>query len=178
LAELLSELVGRCRAGDASAAETLVARFWPWAVEFAAALTGDEHLAEDVVQTAFVRALGRLTDLRDPAAFAGWFRQIVRNEAMLTIRRRSVAATLEREAADDRDDPAATASSAEMLEIVRKALSVLPEKSRDTAELFYLREMDCCEIASRLSVPQGTVKRRLHDAREKLRRMLLGYFEP
>ena len=41
--------------------------------------------------------------------------------------------------------------------------------------MFYLDDMKCSQIAERLGVPQGTVKRRLHDARERLRAMLLGY---
>jgi RNA polymerase sigma factor (sigma-70 family) len=176
VAELLSELLARCRRGDADAAAILVARFQPRAVEFAAALLGDEHLAEDAVQSGFVKALGRLNDLREADAFPGWFRQIVRTESLQLLRRRSTTTALpahESVIADPRD----AVAREELREIVRTALAALPPYGRETAELFYLDELDCPEVARRLDVPTGTVKRRLHDARKKLRALLLGYFE-
>jgi RNA polymerase sigma factor (sigma-70 family) len=176
VAELLSELLARCRRGDADAAAILVARFQPRAVEFAAALLGDEHLAEDAVQSAFVKALGRLNDLREADAFPGWFRQIVRTEALQLLRQRSTTSPPADESVVA--DPSDAAGREELRELVRSALAALPPRGRETAELFYLDELDCPEVARRLDVPTGTVKRRLHDARKKLRALLLGYFEP
>jgi RNA polymerase sigma-70 factor (ECF subfamily) len=176
MAELLSELLARVRSGDRSAVAVLVARFQPRAVEFAAALLGDSHLAEDAVQNAFIKALGRLSDLREANAFPGWFRQIVRTEALALTRRRSV----EGPGGGARDAPEAPVHAAvrdEMCEVVRAALAALPPRGRETAQLFYLGELDCPEVARRLDVPIGTVKRRLHDARKKLRELLSGYFE-
>ena len=61
-------------------------------------------------------------------------------------------------------NPAATA--------VRGALAALPPASRAAATLFYLDGYAVAEIASALNVPAGTVKRRLHDARSRLRAAL------
>jgi RNA polymerase sigma factor (sigma-70 family) len=172
MGELLSELLAKVQAGDASAAAVLVARFQPRAVEFAAALIGDEHLAEDAVQSAFMKALARLKELREPRAFPGWFRQIVRTEALGLVRRRS-AQSLPSVAPES---PADAAAREEMCRAVRDALAALPPRGRETAELFYLGELACPEVARRLDVPAGTIKRRLHDARKKLRAMLLPFF--
>jgi len=173
--EVLSELLIRCRAGDESAVEELVRRFRPWAVDFATALLGgDTHLAEDAVQSAFLTALSRLSDLRDANAFAGWFRQIVRTETRRILRRRGVDTTdvATHDPSDDRASPLDHAESNERRMSIRAAIEALPRRASEAAALHYLHELEVREVARRLSIPTGTVKRRLHDAREKLRERL------
>ena len=63
----------------------------------------------------------------------------------------------------------------ELRRVVREALDRLPRAERDAAVRFYLEQQGCAEIARALSIPQGTVRRRLFDARARLRNMLLGY---
>jgi DNA-directed RNA polymerase specialized sigma24 family protein len=53
--ETLSELLDRCRSGDAEAVTALVERFRCWALNLARALVRDDALAEDVVQRRFSR---------------------------------------------------------------------------------------------------------------------------
>jgi RNA polymerase sigma factor (sigma-70 family) len=174
--EGVDQLLGLCRQGDEDAVRALVLRFRVRALDLATALLGDEHRAEDAVQEAFLAALRRLGDLRDPSAFPAWFRQVVRSQCTRVLRKRR-----ERLDPEIDDAPVGTASplaNAELEEtrsIVRKALASLPTTERRTAQLFYLEERSCADIADDLRVPLGTVKRRLHDARERLRAMLLGY---
>jgi RNA polymerase sigma factor (sigma-70 family) len=173
VAELLGELLERCRQGQADAIRLLVVRFQNWARDLAEAILGDSHLAEDAVQAAFVRALARLGDLRDPAAFPGWLRQIVRTECGRMTRGRKED-RLPKSA--DPPSPAPTpGQEAERVErdcLVRQAMQSLPPAGRRAAELFYFDDLSCSEVAELLHVPVGTVKRRLHDAREKLRQTL------
>ena len=176
MAEPLNELLDRCRQGDGEAIARLVGRFWAWACDLAAALLDDSHLAEDAVQAAFLSAINRLYDLRDPNAFAGWFRQIVRTEALRIVRKRRER-PLDREVAESADEPspAEHLERAERRQVVRQAIASLPKAGRETAEMFYLDDLGHADIADRLGVPMGTVKRRLHDVRWRLRSMLLGY---
>ena len=55
----------------------LVLRFQDMAFASAYAVLGDAYLAEDVAQDAFVSAWQKLSQLREPAAFPGWFKRIV-----------------------------------------------------------------------------------------------------
>jgi RNA polymerase sigma-70 factor (ECF subfamily) len=178
VSELLAELLERCRTGDPGAITTLVQRFQPWALDLATVLLKDPHLAEDAVQWAFVRALVRLADLREPAAFPGWLRQIIRTECHRIARRRQEPSLGDRVNASVDETPAGQAETHERARLVRRALAQLPPASRQAAELYYLDQLDTAEVAERLAVPPGTVKRRLHDARLRLRQMLLGYVEP
>ena len=174
----LTELLLRCREGDEQAYATLVRRFHDRAYDVARAFVHDSHLAEDAVQNAFLTAFCRLQDLREPAAFPGWFRQIVRTEASRIIRRRS----------DNTDGPASEnpsgdlspnsgAELTELRQIVHHAVNSLPVKARETAKMFYLDELSHNEIANQLEISAGTVKSRLHRARQRLRNLLLGYVE-
>ena len=173
---LLRDLLKMCQRGDGEAVTELIRRFRPWALDFATAIVDDRDLAEDAVQEAFIVAIQRLPDLREPDAFPGWFRQIIRTQAVRIVRRR-------RELPGELDDAVCTSEATpqerlqdeELRAVVRQALSSLPGPGRDTAELFYLEEMSCASISDRLGVPEGTVKRRLYDARARLRDMLLGY---
>ncbi len=176
--QLLTELLERCRRGEADAVTTLVKRFEPWAHNLAGRILGDEHLAEDAVQAAFLRAFSRLAELRDPAAFPGWLRQIIRSEAQLIIRRGSVVDEPDKGAVAAGLSPAEEVALGELRQIVAQSLAELPAVSRESAELYYLRERSCAEVAELLGVPVGTVKRRLHDARAQLRELLPAGLRP
>ena len=179
MAETMEDILNRCRRGEAAAVAVLVDRFRRSAVDLAAALLSDEHMAEDAVQEAFLTCLRRLGDLREPAAFPGWFRQIVRTAcSRITRRRREVPSDPADPSVGREPSPLDRVQHDELRQVVREALAELPRSMRDTAELFYLRELHHADVAELLGVPKGTVKRRLHDARHRLRETLLGYVGP
>ncbi len=176
--ETLESVLTRCRAGQPDAVAILIKRFQPWAIDFAQALLKDNGLAEDAVQEAFVSAIQRLDQLREPMAFPGWLRQIIRTHASRIARkRRDGYPVVEAQSPERVQSPRALLERKELHEQVRAALRDLPPINRTTAELFYLDERDCGEVADLLQVPTGTVKRRLYDARKHLRITLLGYLD-
>jgi RNA polymerase sigma factor (sigma-70 family) len=177
VAELLEELLARCRHGDHEAVGVLVRRFWDYAMDLATHLLDDRHLAEDAVQDAFVVVVQRLEDLRSPTAFPGWLRRIVRTQAGRVSRQRRTGAAAGRDEPDAGSSPPHHAQEAELRRLVRDAVVSLPALSRATAELFYVYELDLNRVADVLGVPAGTVKRRLHDARRHLRDQLAGDLE-
>ena len=65
----------------------------------------------------------------------------------------------------------------ELREMIHRSLSKLSKTNQETAKAFYLDEKNCNEIAKTLGIPSGTVRRRLHQARNQLRSMLKGYCE-
>ncbi|MHC5024318.1 MAG: RNA polymerase sigma factor [Planctomycetota bacterium] len=177
MAELLEDLLARCAAGDHAAVAVLVRRFRRYAMDLAVHILEDRHLAEDAVQEAFLTALVRLENLRTPAAFPGWLRQIVRTHAMRARRRLDSSNRPIGKAVEHQPSPAHAAEAEELVRLVRRALVSLPDRLRETAELFYLNEFDHYRVADVLDIPSGTVKRRLHDARRRLRDELAAYVE-
>ena len=175
------ELVRAARRGDTDAFRALYDRHAPGVLALARSLVGGEE-AEDVAQTAFVRAWDRLPKLRYPGAFKVWIRQTARRAALDELRRRgSHRATsldeLEGQASDvpaPEAGPEALVASADSAEAVRRAADSLPEHHRSVVVLHHFDGLEVREVAEVLGVPVGTVLSRLARARETLQRKLTG----
>jgi RNA polymerase sigma-70 factor (ECF subfamily) len=124
--------------------------------------------AEDIAQDALLRAWRRRSTLREVGHRNQWLATIVRNEAF-------------RQHARVRPDPTSTielyegAEDAQVVATVERAdlhaaLKRLSERDRRLLEMRYQEDLTQAAIASRLGIPEGTVKVRLHRARDKLRR--------
>jgi RNA polymerase sigma factor (sigma-70 family) len=174
--DALEEIVARAREGDAEAFGVVVRRFQDMAVGYGYSLLHDFHLAEDAAQDAFFEAYRTLPQLREPAAFAGWFRRIVFKQCDRITRRRLIA-TVPLDATAEAVQIAGSGPgrnhederTAEVFEAVRQ----LPEHERSAMSLFYISGYSMDEVATFLEVPVSTIKGRLHSARERLRTMLL-----
>src|SRR6185503_9563671 len=88
--DALDVIVARAREGEADAFGVLVRRFQDMAVGYGYSILHDFQLAEDAAQEAFFEAYRTLPKLREPAAFAGWFRRIVFKQCDRITRRRVV----------------------------------------------------------------------------------------
>ena len=165
----LDAIVRKAQEGDSGAFALLVRRFQDMAVGYGYSLVRDFHLAEDAAQEAFFEAYRHLSQLREPAAFAVWFRRIVFKQCDRITRRRAVE-TVPLESAHD---PAARAAEPQMTHDLLEAIQALPDHERDTTMLFYISGYSMEEVGAFLDVPVSTVKGRLHSARNRLRASLL-----
>lgn len=172
----LALLVQAAQKGDADAFNALIERFQDMARASAYAMLGDHQLAEDAAQEAFIEAFLTLDRLRAPAAFLSWFRCILFKQAdRLTRGRRLTNSSLEAatdvaEAGPDLDE---LVESQERAEQVRHAISALSQHERQVITLFYGTGYALRELAAFLDVPVTTVKKRLYDARQRLKGELL-----
>jgi RNA polymerase sigma-70 factor, ECF subfamily len=172
-----ARLVGRALEGDRAAFEMLVRRHLDAAYAIALAELADARDAEDAVQDAFITALERLDDCRDPAAFGAWLRQIVRNRARTVRRREKLRQTEDITlvvAASSQDDPARDLDRSELRERLESALGTLTETQRSVVLMHDLEGYRHREIAHELGIPEGTVRSHLFFARRALRDRLGG----
>lgn len=171
----VTTLVEAVQAGDRNAFATLVRRFQDMAVGYGYSLLGDQQLAEDVAQEAFLTAYLHLSTLRQPAAFAGWLRRIVERQAYQARRRQPDWLALEAlvNCPATMPEPAVLFEQSEVREQLTAALATLPEAQRVVVALFYISDYSLQEISTFLGIPVGTVKSRLHTARERLKRHTL-----
>jgi len=169
-----SELVRRARKGDEIAFGMLVQRYQRPAYAVALSVTGRHEDAEDAAQESFLVALDRLDECRSPERFGGWLMTIVRNRSKNLVRRESLRETdeLPPGARSRMPTPDRTAEAAELREMLRQALSELPEVQRQVVLLHDLEGWKHREIAERLDLPCGTVRSHLHFARKALRAAL------
>jgi len=172
--EEIRSLVIRSQTGDLNAYGQLVLKFQDMAYGYSYSLLGDFHLAEDAAQEAFIESYRNLGQLRDPAAFPGWFRRVVFSRCQRILRRKqpetmSLEGTLP---AQDKEPSEMTAES-ELKDSVLAAIRSLPEPERMVTTLFYINGYSQEEIAGFLELPATTVKSRLHTSRGRLKERMM-----
>ncbi|SFH62288.1 RNA polymerase sigma factor [Planctomicrobium piriforme] len=177
--ELLN-LVERARLGDRDAFGML-AREYETAV-FAIVLRRLRNRAEalEVTQEVFLRAMRKLPQLREPERFAGWLKRIaVRMSINRAVRRpRETYHPPETfTAVAQLSTPIEGAMRTEQAQQVRVGLKQLRALDRDTLLAFYFEGQSLKEMSDRFSSPVGTIKRRLHTARHRLKEAL-GDLQP
>lgn len=149
----------------------LVARFQDMAYGYAYAILCDACLAEDATQEAFIAAFRSLKQLKNPAAFPGWLKCIVRTYSIRLVRTKSLeAANLAfavSHAADDAD-PALTIEHWQLHERLNAAIQKLPEPQRIAFVLRYINDYSQREVAVFLESSVDAVKKQLQRARERL----------
>ena len=158
-------IVRRVLAGDTEAYAELVERHRRWAVNLAFQLLGDAEEAEDAAQEAFVIAFRKLGQLRRGQSFGFWLRRILVN---LTLRRRK---RLLRQRPEDMTRAQAGGEVNGTRVAVQQVLAQMPDHLAAVLVLRELHSLSYEEIARTLSIPIGTVRSRLHAARELFRRL-------
>jgi RNA polymerase sigma factor (sigma-70 family) len=168
----LSDYVRQTQGGNISNYEQIVKRFQAFAFSQAFSILGDSHLAEDAVQDAFIEAYLKIGSLRTPEAFTTWFRRIVFTACSRMRRRMSFGTTSLEEAeaiADPGESPAECLEREEREQSVHLAVQALPDNLRMVTALYYIGGIDQRGIADYLDLSETTVKKRLFDARKKLK---------
>ena len=191
------EYVERVLAGEPEVFEQLVRKYNRLGGAIAYGVLSDFHLAEDVVQDAFIRAFEALERLKEPARFRFWFAGIVKRRSIDVLRQRKTprmrAVSLEAGAADDGEGQAlgSTISSdsrrpdqssdgsqldaavhAERRRQVLECISGLDEDDRIVVSLKHMEGMSYKEIAELMELSVSAVESRLFRARKVLRKQL------
>jgi RNA polymerase sigma-70 factor (ECF subfamily) len=175
------EAIRRLKQHDLRGLESLVHDHQLEAVRVAMLVTRDRALAEDVVQSSFVRVCEKIGQFDEGRPFRPWFLRIVTNAALkaVTRGRRDISYDMlaaGATAAGGRllaaDDPQEHAERSERAGVLRAAVDGLSPEERAAVVLHYYLGFKVSEIAGEGGRPVGTVKRRLHDARIRLRALL------
>lgn len=158
----------------------LVIRFQDMAFACAFAVLRDAYLAQDTAQEAFVVAWQRLAQLREPAAFPGWFKRIVLTQCTrLTRCKRLQFLPLDAGADKSTDDPGphVSAERRDLVTKVLQAINALPENERLVTTLFYVDGYTQSDIGEFLEIPVSTVNKRLYSARQRLKGSVVELFK-
>ena len=159
--------------GDLAAFEQLVERHRGIVFRVAARIVGLDD-AEDVSQDAFLRAFHRLEQYRGHAAFRTWLLQITQNTALNTLtgtRRRPTDTVDDPPEPADRDPVRQPVMELERRERQHRLELKLRTLRPDYRSLLVLRDLEGLsygEISEVLDMPLGSVKGRLHRARDEL----------
>ena len=172
--------VERILAGDADAFTTLVKKYEKQIHAFVWQKVKDYHVAEEITQDTFLRAYEKLGTLKDPNRFSGWLYMIATRrfltwlgEKRIPMQSLEAMSQTEIEAlfyAQYMVAQTEKLATEKQREIVQYLLQKLPPHERTAIVLHYLSEMTCEEIGNFLDVSPGTIKSRLHRARQRLKK--------
>jgi RNA polymerase sigma-70 factor (ECF subfamily) len=177
-----AECVRRVQQGDTDSFEVLVRRHEKAIFNLIYRLLGNYDEAAEVAQEVFLSAFKSIHQFRGEANFSTWLYRIGLNHA--STRRKSLQTSQQRHIpldgteviADGAVDPAKNVEHKEIQQRVQQALNSLDPEDARIVLLRDLQDIPYQDVAEMLDIPVGTVKSRLHRARQALKTSLAPYF--
>jgi len=164
-----SELVQRSREGDPDAFAALLRRHAEPLRALISRLIAAPEDAEDVLQETVLQAWQTLAQLRRPSQVRAWLLQVARNRCRDHWKLRGRAPDVLPDSGLDWHANRCGRAAGPAVAMALEALDGVSPALRQTARLHYLGGLSVAEIARGLGRPEGTIKRRLHSAREQMR---------
>lgn len=167
------ELIQQALQGNMDAWGEIVRRYKEAVFGIALGILGNPPDAEDAAQDAFIRAYENLRRYDLSKKFSTWIFTITANICKNKLRRERFFAPL-KDASRllGGQDPAEQLAHEQRQALVQEALKSLDEKYREPLVLYYYGDLEYKDIAEALSVPEGTVKTRIHRAKLALKEWL------
>ncbi len=174
----ITEQVLLAQAGDREAYGRLVEQFQPTVYAVALKKMRNQTEAQELTQEVFVHAMRKIAQIRDVRSFPGWIKTITKRMAINRLTRRGPIQKVE----DGFLDSTAAAGVTPLESLIRteqaselhRALDLLKPVDRATLLAFYIRGRTLKQMSREFEVPIGTVKRRLHVSRNRLKEVLEG----
>ena len=175
-----ADLIAAVIAGNIDSFSLLVRRHQDTCVRFAVRMLGSRVDADDVLQSAFMRAFRNLRSCRDRERFGGWLYQIVVNECRTFATRRkrreqrflSATAEIERAIAPGSDET----PDRDVGGHIERALGMLPADQREAFLLKHVEELTYEEISEMTGASVSALKMRVKRAADSLRDLLDGVY--
>ena len=175
----VASLVKRAQRGDRAAFGVLAEQFQRTVYAICLRRLSNPSEALELTQEVFLHVMKRIDQLREPERFAGWIRQVAARMAINRATRRVAPPCVETEILEGAAigeptvGPLDTLIARERARRLYEGLERLRPIDREALVSFYIQGQSLNEIAERLDAPLGTIKRRLHTARRRLREDLM-----
>ncbi|MBI9071225.1 MAG: sigma-70 family RNA polymerase sigma factor [Melioribacteraceae bacterium] len=185
------DLIKKIQKGDKKSFETLVCRYDKYVLNIAYSYRNDVDDAKDIYQEVFIRVYNGLKNFQFRSEFSTWLFRITTNVCISyrSGKQKHVHESIDKQI-DDTDEN--SVSKAEMLEstsdsesltiageigeYINKAVETLPEKQKMAFTLKYYQGYKIIEIAKMMNCKDGTIKRYLFTATNKLRHELKAIY--
>jgi RNA polymerase sigma factor (sigma-70 family) len=171
-----AELLEAWRSGDATAGNDLVRRHFMAVYRFFVNKTGDD--VDDLIQRTFLACVEGRDRFRADSTLKSYVLGIARNQLLMHIRgrhrRESSVSSEELSIAEVMGSPSRVMADREEEKLLLQALRQIPIDLQCVVELYYWEQLSVAQMAEIIEVPPGTIKSRLHRARDLLRQQLLN----
>jgi RNA polymerase sigma-70 factor (ECF subfamily) len=161
--------------GDVRALNEFYGRYAPMLLGFLNARMGNQQLAEEVLQDVMLAVWENARSFESRSKVKTWVLTIARNRAINATRRKQLPVINLNDVFDLRSEdtgPTEAFERAEKYDKVRAAIQHLPEAQREVLVLVFYHQLTGPEVAEVLDISEGTVKSRLHRAKETLKGLL------
>ncbi len=178
------QLIARAKKGDERAFRTLLEKYERAVFTICLRMVRNRELAADLAQDAFIKVFGMLDRYNESYAFSSWLFKITSNLCIDYLRKRKID-TLPMDSPIDGDrgeiqrqyeapdpDPETEMVRKQKMQMLKEAIDALPDHYRIMLILRHQEDLSYEEIAASLEIPLGTVKARIHRAREMLKTSL------
>lgn len=180
------QIVLETREKNKEAYVQIVKRYEKKLLRYAFNIVGDNSLAADVVQDAFIKAYENLQGFDVSKKFSSWIYRIVHNEAINLLKKqkrfvfnfdfsffdRSGGNNGRDSSGGSAETPEQEYDRQEIVDKVQASLSELPLKYKEALTLYYLEEKSYDEISDILRIPIGTVGTRINRGKKLLRKIV------
>lgn len=178
-----AQAIAQLKAGDISGLQILVETYQIDSIQAACFITGDRAMAEDIVQTAFLRAFDKIRGFDETRPFRPWFLRIVVNDSLKASSQQSHNVAL----IDDVDEnyafvlqqlnentrePEDSIEKEELVTEMRQAIAQLSPSQRAAIVMHYFLNLNTVDYASQLNCAPSTLRWHLSVARKRLRNVL------
>ncbi len=183
--EQMTVLVKKAQNGDGAALNELFNTHYNDVYYFALKTVKDSTLAQDITQEAFIEIINTIGNLKEPAAFMSWVKQITYHRCTAYFKKKKDIILDENEDGDTVFDtikeentefiPDEALDNKELKRIILLILDQLSEEQRSAVMMYYFDELSVGEIAAIQGVSEGTVKSRLNYARKTIKTAIEDY---
>lgn len=171
-------LLGKAKGGDRKAMSALYDRYAKAMYNIAVRILGNEYMADDVLQEAFLSAFSNFGQLKEDGQFGGWLKRIVINCAIMAGRKKMRVVEID----DARSDcPEETTDEEEWwagigMDEIHRSVKTLPDGCREVFTLYAIEDYSHREIATLLGISEGTSKSQYFRARQLMKLRLTKEF--
>jgi RNA polymerase sigma-70 factor (ECF subfamily) len=168
-----ADILDRCRNGEQKAYYEIYKLYSKAMFNISFRIVGNQEIAEDVLQEAFVSAFQNLKNFQGKSSFGAWLKRIVVNRAISYLRKNQLEMVMIEDNVEDADDTGLNEEELVMkIESVREAIQRLPNGFRVVFSLYLLEGYDHKEIAEILGISVSTSKTQYNRAKKKLKEIL------
>ena len=183
--EKLISLVTQAQSGDSQALDALFTEFYNDVYYFALKTVKDSDTACDITQETFLEIIRTIGNLKEPAAFVTWMKQITYHQCTRYFNKKKDELVEEDEdgntifdsLADESEGsiPSEVLEKEEFRQTILAMIDKLTEEQRSAVMMYYFDELTVGQIAQIQGVSEGTVKSRLNYARKAVRKSVEDY---
>jgi len=183
------QLVERAKNGDTKAFEELMKRTQTNIYNLGLRLLGNKEDAADLMQETYIKAYENLNRFEGRSSFSTWLYRIATNNALMKLRKeKKKKVSIDElkkigdksyriEISDWSENPSSYFKSAELKEVLQKAIDSLPPKYKSVFILHDIEGLSLAEVAQILSLSVPAVKTRVHRSRMYLREKISEYIK-